>query len=209
MGRSGCSRLRIGRDDGRLPLFVCADGAAGLLGGTESRGRSDEDDRSEKTGVSFVRLPLLVTVVASVVRSEAKFVSVGVGGTTEEFCSVVRAGGVAATGRTGADGADGGLGFERSDIWLLCLICTICGFGGTIGLGFALLVTCCEFGLLLLALDSLLEAGMVVTCFSAAVRIRSASSSVIVLLWLFTAILSRSQMAKSSLLSKFNSFDRS
>ncbi len=82
MGLSGCSRLRIGRD-GRLPLFVCADGAAGLLGGTESRGRSDELDRSEKTGVSFVRLPLLVTVVASVVRSEAKFVSVGVGGTTD------------------------------------------------------------------------------------------------------------------------------
>ena len=192
MGLSGCSRLRIGRDD-RLPLLVCADGAAGLLGGTESRGRSDELDRSEKTGVSFVRLPLLVTVVASVVRSEAKFVSVGVGGTTEEFCSVVRAGGVAATGRTGADGAtgeSGELGFERSDILLLCLICTICGFGGTIGLGFALLVTCCEFGLLLLALDSLLEAGMVVTCFSAAVRIRSASSSVIVLLWLFTAMLS-------------------
>jgi hypothetical protein len=61
----------------------------------------------------------------------------------------------------------------------------------------------------LIAADSFLEAARSAVYFSAAERICSASVSPIVLLWLFTAMLSWSQIANSSLLSKFNSFDKS
>jgi hypothetical protein len=66
-----------------------------------------------------------------------------------------------------------------------------------------------EFGLLALVLNSFLDAPLVAASFSAAARILSASDSEIVLLWLLTAMLSWSQIANSSLLSKFNSFDNS
>lgn len=69
---------------------------------------------------------------------------------------------------------------------------------------------CGEFGLWPIAMPlSFLDATLVAASFSACERMRSASDSVIVLLWLLTAILSWSQIANSSLLSKFNSFDNS
>src|SRR5579883_226897 len=69
---------------------------------------------------------------------------------------------------------------------------------------------CGELGLWLMSAPlSFFVVTLVVASFSACKRICSASDSVIVLLWLLTAILSWSQIANSSLLSKFNSFDNS
>lgn len=66
-----------------------------------------------------------------------------------------------------------------------------------------------EFGLWLVVPSSFLADTFVAASFSAAVRMFSASDSEIVLLWLLTEMLSWSQIASSSLLSKFNSFDNS
>jgi hypothetical protein len=66
-----------------------------------------------------------------------------------------------------------------------------------------------EFDLWLVVPGSFLGVTFVAASFCAAVRICSASDSEIVLLWLLTAMLSWSQIANSSLLSKFNSFDNS
>jgi hypothetical protein len=66
-----------------------------------------------------------------------------------------------------------------------------------------------EFGLWLVVPSSFFGVTFVAASFSAAARMCSASDSEIVLLWLLTAMLSWSQIASSSLLSKFNSFDNS